>query len=68
MSGFLEFGLPAVIAFVFTNIIGGRMLVDHLPPSGTHRLNPEWKRLEEGIAIEGATLVTPKISEKSPVA
>lgn len=44
------------------------MLIEHLPPAGAGELNPEWKRLEEGIAIEGATLVTPKISEKSPVA
>jgi hypothetical protein len=68
MNGFFEFGLPALIAFIFTTVMGGKMLIDQVPPSGAYELNTEWKRLEEGVAVEGAKLVTPKISEKVPVA
>ncbi len=64
MSGFLEFGLPALIAFVFINVAGGWTFINDLPPvNGSN----SWKELEEGIPMKGAKLMTPKITEKTPV-
>lgn len=67
MSGFLEFGLVALIGFIFTNVAGSWMLMGSIPPAGPDGAN-EWKKLEEGISVEGAKLVTPKVAEKTPVA
>ncbi len=67
MSGFFEFGLAALIGFIFTNVAGSWMLMGSIPPAGAEGAN-DWKKLEAGISVEGATLVVPKVAEKTPVA
>jgi hypothetical protein len=57
-----------MVAFAFTDIAGGWMVVNHLPPTGAQGVKNDWKKLEEGIPVKGAELLTPQISEKSPIA
>lgn len=66
MSGFLEFGLVALIGFIFTNVAGSWILMGSIPPGAEG--TTDWKKLEAGISVEGAKLVTPKVAEKTPVA
>lgn len=53
-QGFLEYGLPTLIALVFVNFVWAWMLTAVKPPegSGEKRIpeegNPDWKYLEEG--------------------
>jgi hypothetical protein len=59
-NGFFEFGLFALVAFAFVNLIWGATL--DAPPVRRRTLN--LKELEAGVSFEGAELVTPTLKEK----
>ena len=64
MDGFFEFGLVALLGFVFMNVAVVWTVINDLPPVNE---SSNWKELEEGIPMKGAKLITPKITEKTPV-
>jgi hypothetical protein len=68
-NGFLEFGLPTLVAF-FVNLVAG-LLSACAPPSALREkeaptLNP-WKEIEAGIQTDEAELKTPQIMEQTRV-
>lgn len=61
-NGFFEFGLFALAAFAFVNVIWGATL--DAPPILRGVTRPNLKEMEAGISLEGAELVTPALKEK----
>ncbi len=61
-NGFFEFGLAALAAFAFINVIFGVTL--EAPPVLRRQGKPDLKELAAGIPIEGAELVTPTLAKK----
>ncbi len=64
-SGFLEFGLQALIGygFMITYTVWYFSTTTETPP-GCEATRPDFKKTEEGISMDGATLVIPKIKEE----
>lgn len=72
MDGFVEFGFWALLAFVFVNMVWGWVLTTTSPPSGRYssrsaEAEERIRKLEDGISLEGAELLTPKMSKKTSV-
>lgn len=69
-DGFYEFGLLALAAFFFVNLVAGLLWGGTPPPDLGEKegpvLNP-WREIEAGIPTEGAELTTPQISKKTHV-
>lgn len=65
-TGFWEFGLQALMGFGLVNMFAVWMFTADTPP-GLRTARPELKKMEEGIPMDGAILVTPKIKEESLV-
>lgn len=61
-NGFFEFGIFALAAFAFVNVIWGMTL--DAPPVRRRMTRPDLKELEAGIPVEGAELVVPTLKEK----
>ncbi len=58
-TGFLEFGL-ALGAFAFINMLWGWTFTMNTPP-GLEAVRLDLKKMEEGIRMNGAKLITPQI-------
>jgi len=72
-NGFLEFGLLALLAFGYVNLLFGWVIGADLPPLarkgvGVEGVFPRLRRAEEGVPTDGAELVVPEIKRKTPVA
>jgi hypothetical protein len=66
MNGFLEFGVTALAAFVFVNILAAWIFTDTNVPQAEEKVRTR-RKFEEGVPISGAKLVTPEIKKQTPV-
>jgi hypothetical protein len=62
-TGFLEFGLPALIGFGFLNALAVWTFITD-PPPGLEAARLELKKREESISTDGVKLVAPRIKEE----
>ena len=67
INGFFEFGLVALIAFAFVNPLAILAFTGADVPR-TEEKTRKSRKLEQGIPVEGAKLVTPEIRIQVPVA
>lgn len=69
-NGFYEFGLLALVAFFFVNLVVGLLSADTSPPNFQEKedpaLNP-WREIEAGVPTERAELTIPQMREKTGV-
>lgn len=62
MNGFFEFGLLALVAFAFVNVIWGATI--DAPPVRRRITGSDLKDLEAGISVDGAELVIPTLKKE----